>query len=307
MSTRPKPPPIERLIDIISKPVRRPTPTPGWAHLCEQHQCICIECFRLFTTTGLDVDFIAARQEWTREKLLPGIASIELGVKGELTWVLCLNEYCIPARQRLWESIQRGLVRPGVKSPISDVEQVSGLRHTGMHMPEGGESDMADIERRRYPHLSVDTSTIPKSGRGVFTAITLQPGQVVCSVLGQIRGMDETSKDSEHALSLDVGSFNGVAESHVYGLRLFRQGIAGLINSSRMGNGTPSNRRSNCIFTEHPHFREQEGHYLERAVWPSGAMCVMVNKSQAVLAGEELLIDYKWSQQLWTKPPSSRQ
>jgi hypothetical protein len=296
-STRPKPPPVQRLINTIEKPSRRPRAIPAWTELCRQHQCICIECFRLFVADRVGVDFVMAPPELRCGALLPAVASIELGEGDDLTWVLCRNDYCIPARQRLLHSNKRGL-QPGVLSPMSAVDQVSGLHHTGMHMPEGGEARMAVIEEHRYPHLRVDTSTIPRSGRGVFACRELQPGEIVCSVVGQIRMVDEKSTEPDHPLSLDIGSFNGL--DHVYGFRLFRQGVAGIINSSL--NLTTRCRTPNCIFTEHPHFKEQEEHYLGRSIWPSGAMCVMV-KEKVVVRGQELFIAYKWGAKLWTKQP----
>ena len=87
-----------------------------------------------------------------------------------------------------------------------------------LHHPS---SSMAELEARRYPHLRVDVSTIPHSGRGVLATRRLQPGEVVCSVMAQLRMLDEDSKDADHPLSVDTGCF--AHRQHLYGLLLFRR------------------------------------------------------------------------------------
>ena len=290
---------------------RRVAALPQWTAAVNTAHAICIECFRLYTADECDVTFEALEPADPRatNRLQPGLGSHWNKAEGnDLHYALCRNGYCGPSRQKLLESVSKGLAHscPTVVSPESDVDQVSGLLDTGMHMPVGGEREMWEIEQRRYPYLRVDVSGIPNSGRGVFVATTTGGGRtlheydVVCTMLGQIRAMRPRSKDSNHPLSFDLPldtEFTNPGD-YVYGLRLFPHTFAAIINSTY--NTEQPGVTANCIFTEHPHFKQQQDHYVGEGVYPSGAFCVMVGKGETIEPGQELLLDYKWAEVLHT-------
>jgi hypothetical protein len=292
----------DRFLPTMTMPHSRPAPQRMWKEIVKAAQAICIECFRVFTADQYGEAFLplASTNELVSGALLPAIASRGLSADGDLEHAYCINGYCLPSRQHLLGSVSRGLGKAEL-SPVSEVAQVSGVLHTGMHMPVGGESELWTIEQARHPHLRVGVSGIPNSGRGVFAARPLRPGEIVCTVIGQLRVMNEAAaEDLSHPLSLDLGFLDEEDPSRSnlrYRLRLFRQSLAGIINSS-----VSSQHSANCAFFEHPHFAEHVQYYLERRVYPSGAYCVKVLKD-CIAQGEELFINYKWTKHLHTESP----
>ena len=292
-----------RLIEqtTLHRAWRRPPAPPKWALDIGNAHAMCVECFRVFVVEQCEVDFtsLSPTDPLTTGKLLPALTSNWKNSQGnDVHFALCRNDYCAPARQKLLQSVSSGL-SPTVLSPDSECDQVSGWLHTGMHVPDGSEAAMWAIEQKRYPHLVVNVSRIPNSGRGVFVAAghTLHENEVVCSMLGQIRAMPQDSPEAHHPLAFDFG-LDCVSNNldHVYGLRLFCHTFAATINSTHNTNLTP-----NCVFAPHPHFLQYTDQYVRQEVYPSGAYCVMVRPGFTIEAGQELLVKYRWGQMLHTE------
>ena len=289
-----------------------------WTSDVSAAHAMCIECFRLFVVGQLDIDFVhvdpsnplatdallpapASQPSKKKHKSKPNSTMAATVTDDELHYALCSNKYCAPARHKLLESVSEDepLSQRAVLSPPSDCWQVSGFLHTGMFMPAGGELEMSRMEQQRYPYLSVGVSRIPDSGRGVFVkGRTLHEGEVVCTVLGQIRAMRQRSDDAYHPLAFDFGLEYESKKLHnrEYGLRLFCQTFAAIINSTYTTTLKP-----NCEFVPHPHFYLHEDYYVrEVGVYPSGAFCVIVREGCTIEDGQELLLDYKWGKVLHT-------